>query len=505
LTEIIEIPIIKFCEYVVLEREDAHQDDLYISLLLKEMDMYKEIIGDKKIVGLDVGGGTPTRLSVEYLKNITEKLKYTFNIGEEVMFSIETTPVIAAKDPTRIEALYEMGDRRFSMGIQSVSKRLLNELGREGTTSIYEKAVASLRAAGFERFNVDLMYGFLNQIDEDLENTLNYGMGLKPENITLYRNRCKGTKIEEEAPGVSLYKIIGQYRLACQALTGKGYAANEGKNTFSRVDGDFGTSGYLTQRVVYGEPYLGLGLGAQSLGKDYLSYNSGAASKKLKSYRERIEACCFPPQDIYALDEDEIISKVLSVAFYFGFIDFKAFKNRFGINFRERFEGECRYLVDEGLMEMRDQAIYLTKRGADCINGVIPFFYSKRSRKELTELFKKKSEPTAVSDNERDPRGWIVSHPFVGLTDEGESSLRFGEDGIGEGASKVSLSYLEGIVKLTLRPKDISLCATVAVKTIKSLLGRHKEYTLLESEGIAFDHGRMIVSALDRAGLIQNL
>lgn len=586
----------KFCEYAVLEGDDAGEDELYVSLLLKEMDMYKEIIGNREIVGLDVGGGTPTRFSVEHLKIITEKLKSTFNIGTEVMFSIETTPVIAAREPDKIEALYEMGYRRISMGIQSVSKRLLNELGREGTTSIYEKAVKNIRAAGFERFNVDLMYGFLNQSDEDLENTLNYAIGLEPENITLYRNRYKGTKIEKEAPGVSLYKIIGQYRLAYKALIARGYSANEGKNTFSRVDGDYGTSDYLTQRVVYGVPYLGLGLGAQSLGKDYLSYNSGAASKKLKDYKEKIEAGRFPIQDIYALDKDEMISKVLSVAFYFGFIDFRAFQQRFGIDFLERFEGECQYLIDEGLMEIRDQAIYLTGRGADYINGVIPFFYSKRSQNELSELFKKKSEPAdgeelflkaynfhdferpsltvdiclfqweesgdiscpedlklilikrgehpymnswalpggfvkpgetveeaanreleeetgipvsnllslpAVSDPERDPRGWIVSHPFVTLMEKDASSLRFGEDAIDAGVFDISLTVTEeGIVNLILVKDDIRLTASVEIKKNETPLGINREFTLIESEGIAFDHGRMIAMALDKSGLI---
>ena len=79
------------------------------------------------------------------------------------------------------------------------------------------------------------MYGSLHQSDEDFENTIRYAVSLKPEFITLYRNRYKGTKIESESGGVSLYKIIRQYRLAYRLLNENGYTANPGKYTFSRI------------------------------------------------------------------------------------------------------------------------------------------------------------------------------------------------------------------------------------------------------------------------------
>ncbi len=380
----------KFCEYVVLEDSDFIIEDMYISLLLKEIQMYKSVLKDKKIVGFDLGGGTPTKISLESIKKITETLTSTFNFQKDVILSIETTPIIAAKEPEKIAEILKMGYQRISMGIQTVSEKLLNELGREGTTHIYEKAVENIRKAGFKMFNVDLMYGFLHQTDDEFETTLRYAIGLNPEYITLYRNRYKGTKIESEAGGVSLYKIINQYRLAYKILLENGYQANVGKNTFSKVANDYGTSDYLTNRVVYGIPYVGMGLGAQSFGVDYLAYNSGAASKRLKKYKEKIENNQFPIQDIYALPTQETIAKMVSVAFYFGFIDFKAFEKRFNINFLEHFKNEVDFVLKNNLMEIKDGRIYLTNRGSDYINGVIPLFYSDKSKKELADIFAKK-------------------------------------------------------------------------------------------------------------------
>ena len=187
----------KFCEYVVLENPSDEAENEYVDLLLQEMRMYAEVLKGKKIVGYDLGGGTPTKLSVENLTRITEAVRTLFDLAEGVVFSVETTPVIAANEPEKIRALYELGYRRISMGVQTVSERLLSELGREGSASVYERAVANIRAAGFQSFNIDLMFGFLYQTDADFRSTLRYAIGLAPEHITLYRNRYKGTKLEQ--------------------------------------------------------------------------------------------------------------------------------------------------------------------------------------------------------------------------------------------------------------------------------------------------------------------
>lgn len=381
----------KFCEYVVLEHTDDNIEDEYVDLLLKEMQMYAEILKGKRIVGYDLGGGTPAKLSVRNLKRITGAVNTLFNIEPDTVFSVETTPVIAANEPEKIQALYDLGYRRISMGVQTVSEKLLSALGREGSASVYEKAVANIRKAGFQSFNIDLMYGFLYQTDADFGNTLRYAVGLAPEHITLYRNRYKGTKIESEAGGVSIYKAVYQYRLAYSILTDSGYIANVGKNTFSRVPDDYGTSDYLTKRVIYGTPYVGMGLGAQSFGMDYLAYNLGAAEKRMERYRTAIREGRLPIQDIYRLPKEESIAKMVSVAFYFAFVDLAAFKARFGLDFCEYFRDEVDFVLQNKLMELKDGRLYLTPRGADNINGVIPLFYSPRSKEELKTAFAAKS------------------------------------------------------------------------------------------------------------------
>ncbi len=373
----------KFCEYVVLNNPEEGDEDVYVEHLLKEIELYREMIGDKKIVGYDLGGGTPSYLSAENLRKITDAVN-KFNLEEGMYLSVETTPVIAANDIDKIRTLKELGYNRISMGFQTVSEKLLESLGREGSKSIYEKAVDNIRMAGFDRLNIDLMYGFLNQSDEDFSNTIKYTIALNPEFITLYRNRYKGTKLESESQGVTLYKVNRQYDIAYSLLKEAGYIANNGKNTFSRIPDDYGTSSYLTKRVINAVSYIGFGLGAQSFCGNYLAYNLGCADHKLDKYYKAIENGILPINDIADMPVEEVRAKALSVMFYFGFISMKAYKERFNEDFRDVYAEQISFLENHQLMEFVDEDTFmLTDYGASHLYGIIPLFYSERSINEM--------------------------------------------------------------------------------------------------------------------------
>lgn len=375
----------KFCEYVVLNEKPSEEiQNKYVSYLLKEIEMYRKIIKEKPVVGFDLGGGTPSFISIENLKLITDSIN-KFNLKDNIYLSVETTPVIAANDFEKIKAIKELGYNRISMGFQTVSEKLLESLGREGSTSIYEKAVKNIRQAGFDRLNIDLMYGFLNQSDEDFANTIKYTIALNPEFITLYRNRYKGTSLEAESQGVTLYKINRQYDIAYRLLKEAGYIANNGKNTFSKIPGDLGTSSYLTKRVVDATSYIGFGLGAQSFVGNYLAYNLGCVDHKLDKYFDSIDKNILPINDIANMPIEEVRAKALSVMFYFGYISLKSYKNRFNEDFKEIYKEQIEFLTKNYLMEFIDEDTFmLTDYGAAHLYGIIPLFYSQRS---IVEMF----------------------------------------------------------------------------------------------------------------------
>ena len=140
--------------------------------------------------------------------------------------------------------------------------------------------------------------------------------------------------------------------------------------------------------MIDGLPYIGMGLGAQSFGYQYLAYNEGASTKTLKRYFDKIDNNEFPIQDIYPLPLSEAMAKMISVAFYFAFLDLDKFKKRFQIDFLEYFKEEIEFLLEKNLIEIKDNKMIVTEKGVENVGGVIPMFYSKESREELMKIEK---------------------------------------------------------------------------------------------------------------------
>jgi oxygen-independent coproporphyrinogen-3 oxidase len=141
-----------------------------------------------------------------------------------------------------------MGIERISMGVQVTQPDLLKALGRDSNgLEHHYRATEHIRAAGFRKFNLDLMYGFADQSADSWRATLEHAIRLDPDYITLYRMRYKLTRISHQADRVTLDMAREHAKIAKEMLFAAGYAANPGKNTYSRINGDTGTSAYLTR------------------------------------------------------------------------------------------------------------------------------------------------------------------------------------------------------------------------------------------------------------------
>lgn len=379
-----------YCEYVVVDPLEAKKnEDMYFEYLLREIEQYYTGISTKEklLVGFDIGGGTPSFAKTEHIQKLVDAVKFCFQIKTGMTISIETTPVIAANDPEKLYAYKGMGIDRISMGLQTTQATLAQAMNREYPgIHLIKRAVRNIREAGFDRFNIDLMYGFAQQSLDGWKTTVMQTIDLYPEYITLYRMRYKSTKIKDQATQVNLEDVWKMEQTSHEMLVNAGYAGSPGKNTYSRVAGDVGTSDYLTERVIKGTPYLGVGLGAQTMSPYTLSYNLGAATKTLPSYFQAIDEKRLPIQDIYHLSLEAAIAKMISVSFYFGQIHLDYFREKFGISLQEKFPKELEFLIKHHYMEMDGSCIRLTQEGNKYYNGVIALFYSGAVKQYLINL-----------------------------------------------------------------------------------------------------------------------
>lgn len=114
------------------------QEPLYFQALQKEMQMWNEAIdpSSKKLLGFDIGGGTPSSVDSRYIGQLMNDVQKYFHLPTEMNISIETTPKIAAEDPQKIKDYHDMGIRRISMGIQTITPQAID---RESTSILWNK------------------------------------------------------------------------------------------------------------------------------------------------------------------------------------------------------------------------------------------------------------------------------------------------------------------------------------------------------------------------------
>lgn len=386
----------QFCEYTVVDPKHGRRDevqDRYFKALFDEFDLYRSMLDtpSKRLVGFDIGGGTPSMASTDNIARTMDKAAACFDMDlNSFEVSIETTPKIAASEPEKIRAYYDMGIRRISMGVQTTDFSLAKRLGREDGDYLLA-ARDNIRNAGFESFNIDLMYGFpqreggKDKWGDTVQSTIDV---LNPDHITLYRMRYKGTKMAHLQERIGLTQVNQQGALAAKLLDDNGYKGWIGKNTYSRTPGSSGCSDYLEKRVVQGIPYLGMGLGAQSFSQSTLAYNLGGVTKRLEQYLKSVELGRVPIQDLYHLSHSGAMGKFCSVSFYFGGISLSAFESNFGVALATAFPDKVAFVLNEGLMERTADGdrLQLTVKGKSHYSGVLALFYAPHVQQHLLEM-----------------------------------------------------------------------------------------------------------------------
>lgn len=122
-----------------------------------------------------------------------------------------------------------------------------------------------------------------------------------------------------------------------------------------------------------------------------------------------------------------------------------------------------------------------------------------RELKEETSLEGLKAEAAGFfSGPGRDPRGWVVTRSFIADVSGHEHQVAAGDDADDARFFAVEAVRNGDCIALTLAGGGETLRAQAKVTSGTGLTGRTREITLLSSEGLAFDHGKIIIDALLR-------
>ncbi len=243
-----------YCSFVISVGQEK-RIDLYLDCLEREAKRYKHT----EIKSVYIGGGTPTLMSNEQLRKLFDIIGKNFCLSAGAEITIESNP--EGLERAKLVLLKKAGVTRISLGVQSLNDRYLKYLGRNHDAPGAIKAFHSIREAGFEDINIDLMFSFPDQTIEELKRDVDAVVQLNSDHLSLYT-----LTVEEHsrffAQNIQLqddHDQAQQYVFVLKELEAAGFEQYEVSN--------FARTGKISRHNVHywqGGEYIGLGIGAHS-------------------------------------------------------------------------------------------------------------------------------------------------------------------------------------------------------------------------------------------------
>ena len=345
-----------YCDFYSLTSKSAVPD--FLNALFKEMEMYPNRFNAFDAVY--IGGGTPSLLSPQQLKDILAGVRKNLDVTSDPEVTIETNP--ADLDRPSIASMREMGINRINIGIQSFDDKVLDFLSRRHSAKQAISAIQASRKAGFENIGLDLIYGVPGQDINSWLTTLKEAVAFSPEHLSCYQLTLAAKTplgIRYQAgeflmPGEELqYEFFVK---TSEFLKDAGYIHYEVSN-FAR-----GTKYVSRHNQKYWDhsPYLGLGPSAHSFRDNRRWWNH----RSLEQYITEINAGILPVEETEILTTEQLRLE----AFYLGLrtkkgVSLHDFKKRYQYDlFAEKSE-MLNKLQEEGIIFIQDGRLYPTQAG----------------------------------------------------------------------------------------------------------------------------------------------
>jgi oxygen-independent coproporphyrinogen-3 oxidase len=384
-----------FCGCTMKVTHDLTQISAYNAYLKKEIDAIAPMISrSRKVVQLHWGGGTPSYLSAEEIRDLGSYLRSRFAYADDIEAGVEIDPRGLTKD--RMEAFRESGFNRVSMGVQDFNPEVQRAVNRIQPESITRDALEWSRGLGFQSINIDLIYGLPHQTVDSFALTVDKIIGLSPDRLAVFNYAHvpwlkPHQKVLDEKALPSPETKLEIFRMTLGKLAAAGYE-NIGMDHFSKPNDELAVArrngtlyrnfqGYTTKA----------GCDLYAFGMSAISLVGGVYHQNLKSvwdYYGRLDAGGLPTHAGYRMTPDDAIRREVIMGIMCGNEVMKAdVSKKFGIDFDAYFAESLPKLekfTGDGLLELHSDRIVITPPGRLIVRNIAMCFdpYLEAMQKE---------------------------------------------------------------------------------------------------------------------------
>jgi oxygen-independent coproporphyrinogen-3 oxidase len=217
-----------YCDFNSHEGRGPLPFAAYVDALVADLDHDLPLAWGRTVRTVFFGGGTPSLFPPEAIDAFLQQASSRLRFAPGCEITLETNPGTA--EHGRFEGYRAAGVNRLSFGIQSFDDGCLQRLGRIHDSGEAVAAVRLARDAGFDNFNLDLMYALPQQTQAMAERDIERAIALEPAHISHYQLTLEPNTVFAARPpaGIPDHDASWDMQERCQAmLADAGYAQYE--------------------------------------------------------------------------------------------------------------------------------------------------------------------------------------------------------------------------------------------------------------------------------------
>jgi len=381
-----------FCACNTVITRDHRREETYIDLLSKEWNLYLDrvpALRERPLLGLHLGGGTPTFFSAKNLERILKPILTQIRVdNERFEASVEVHPGHTTRE--QLVTLHALGFARISLGVQDFDPEVQRIVNRHQPYEVTKSITDIARELGYTSVNYDLIYGLPRQTIDHFGETVEKTIELRPDRIALYSfalvpwiKPAQRSYSDEDIPRAGEKRAL--YEMARERLEGAGYI-EIGMDHFALPHDGMAQAqrqGTLHRNFQgYTETRTGvlLGLGVSAISETPTCFHQN--EKAFPVYERRVQQGEIATLRGHLLSEEDrrLREQILT------------FMTRFEVDLDSQQRDDAKIflasLLDDGLVELRDNKLKLTERGRPFLRNACMFFdYRLRRQQPQARIF----------------------------------------------------------------------------------------------------------------------
>ena len=371
-----------FCYFKVYTDKDSAEIKSYLDALLQELAVYasKPFIGGRKLRFVYFGGGTPSYLSPDQLKFLTDGIRslLPWDAVEEVTFEAEPGTLTDHK----LAAIRALGVTRLSLGIEHFDDHVLEVNGRAHRSKEIARAYAYARQIGFPQINIDLIAGMVEETEEKWRDTVARAVALQPDSVTIYQMEVPyntGIYHQMKAEGKLVAPVAnwetkrrwvndayGEFEKVGYTVTSATTVVKDpGKVKFLYREGLFSGADILS---------VGVASFGHLNGVHYQNHHDFAP------YIERVQRGELPVHRALTPTADERFIREFILQLKLGSVSRSQFQQKFGADPAARFSEPLQRLKDGGFLSVDGDVVHLHREGLLQVDKLLHEFFLPEHR-----------------------------------------------------------------------------------------------------------------------------